>query len=420
MLLALVASSMGFAQTTPATPRLAFSEYLRRVGSSNLDAAAQRLNVPIAEAQIAMGRVFPDPQLTAGISQYDLTQAGNQTGLQVMVQVPMQIGGQRAARVEAAEAALSVTRAELEEFLRRLRGAAADAWIDGLHARLIRERKLQTMKSLERLVAVNQLRLKAGDIGEATLIQSRVEAEQFRAAVFDAEGSVKVADLRILLFLGEEGRPLFDEPLELDGRLEALADRDFSLATLLEQAKRQRPDALAARLRIKANESQLALTRANRIVDLNIGAGWQHYFPTSEPFALPAAELLTATVTVPLPFSRMYRGDVVAAETALAQSAVSSAALELQIETEVRQARARYNASAAQVRVYRTVLSEADKVLEKTLYNYQRGGATLVEVLVAQRTVDDVYLSYFEALVATAHALVAVELSAGFWDLDLK
>lgn len=59
------------------------------------------------------------------------------------------------------------------------------------------------------------------------------------------------------------------------------------------------------------------------------------------------------------------------------------------------------------------------QVLESTTYNYVRGGATLLEVLEAQRTVDDVYLVYYQALTDHAHALIAVELAAGIWDLRL-
>jgi outer membrane protein TolC len=56
-------------------------------------------------------------------------------------------------------------------------------------------------------------------------------------------------------------------------------------------------------------------------------------------------------------------------------------------------------------------------VLEKTLYNYQRGGATLVEVLVAQRAASDVRLAALEALADRARLLVLLEQSAGLTDL---
>ncbi|MGH7328594.1 MAG: TolC family protein, partial [Polyangiaceae bacterium] len=92
---------------------------------------------------------------------------------------------------------------------------------------------------------------------------------------------------------------------------------------------------------------------------------------------------------------------------------------EVQVEAEVRGAVARYQAADARVRLYTGgMLADADKVLEKTLYNYTRGGATLVEVLVAQRTDNDVYLAYYDALSDAAHALIAVEEAVGFWDVN--
>jgi cobalt-zinc-cadmium efflux system outer membrane protein len=133
---------------------------------------------------------------------------------------------------------------------------------------------------------------------------------------------------------------------------------------------------------------------------------------------LPASDFLGATVTVPIPFSRLYRGDLDAAYAGRRQAEALSRGTAIRVEGEVREAFARYEAAAARVRLYATgVLADADQVLEKTLYNYQRGGATLVEVLVAQRTDNDVYLSYYDSLADAAHALIAVERAAGIWDV---
>jgi cobalt-zinc-cadmium efflux system outer membrane protein len=63
------------------------------------------------------------------------------------------------------------------------------------------------------------------------------------------------------------------------------------------------------------------------------------------------------------------------------------------------------------------MLRDADRVLEARLYAYQRGGATLLEVIDAQRKSAEVYLGYTQALVDHAHALVAVEQATGIWDV---
>jgi cobalt-zinc-cadmium efflux system outer membrane protein len=86
---------------------------------------------------------------------------------------------------------------------------------------------------------------------------------------------------------------------------------------------------------------------------------------------------------------------------------------------EVRQALERYAASLGQIEIYTgSLLSDSEKVLESILYNYQRGGATLLEVLEAQRTTNEVFLAYYDALTNHARALVAVEQAAGIWDIS--
>jgi outer membrane protein, heavy metal efflux system len=64
------------------------------------------------------------------------------------------------------------------------------------------------------------------------------------------------------------------------------------------------------------------------------------------------------------------------------------------------------------------LLRDADRVLEARLYAYQRGGATLLEVIDAQRKSAEVYLAYSQALVDHAHALVTMEEAAATWDVS--
>jgi len=400
--------------------RFSFGAYLRDVAKGNLELVAQRANVSIAQAQLGIAKIFPDPTLTGGLYQYDVTQKGNPTASIVQLAVPLQLGGKRGARISVAEGGISVAEADLDDFLRLLRSASAGAYIDALHARLILERKRRTAASLESLVAVNAQRLKAGDIGEVLLVQSRVEAYQFRAQVLAAEGDVRGADLALLEQMGAAATAHMRHGVELGGDLRAVPERKFQVEALVPFALSHRPDLRSAKKRVALAHTVVDLARANRVIDVALGASWQHNFPVTASTPLPASDFLGGTLTVPLPFSRMYRGELDAAHASEGQSETLSRAAEIHVEVEVRQAVSRYEAAAARVKLYtQDVLSDADKVLEKTLYNYQRGGATLVEVLIAQHTVDDVYLSYYDALSDSAHALVAVQQASAFWDLEL-
>jgi cobalt-zinc-cadmium efflux system outer membrane protein len=417
-LLSLLASVARAEPTSDDRVRLTLASYLRQVRDGNLEAAAQRANVSIARAQIAVARVFPDLQITAGLQQVDVSQHDAPTSTIVQLALPVQLGGKRAARIDVAEAGLAVADADLEDYLRSLRGAAAAAYVDALHARLAVDRKRRTLASLEGLVAVNTERLRAGDIGESVLVQSRVEAEQFRAQVLSGEGEVKTADLALVHLLGKGGRPLMGKELDLEGDLRADADRKLRVEELVRFALANRPDLRSARRRVALAQRQIDLVRANRVIDVTLSATWQHSFPTSGPTPLPSSELVGGTLTVPIPFSRVYRGDLEAAYSTEDQSRILSDAAEVRVEVEVRQAVTKYEAAASRVKLYTNgVLSQADGVLERALYNYKRGGATLVEVLVAQRTVDEVYLSYYDALAEAARALVAVSQAAAEPDL---
>jgi outer membrane protein TolC len=79
---------------------------------------------------------------------------------------------------------------------------------------------------------------------------------------------------------------------------------------------------------------------------------------------------------------------------------------------------ARFEAAAGRVKLYDAgTLADADAVLEKTLYNYQHGGATLTDYIVAERTASDVHLAHLDALNDRAHALAALEQASGLSDL---
>ncbi len=399
---------------------VSFAAYLTQVGQGNLELAAQRSTVSVARAQIAIARVFPDPVVTAGLQQVDISGRGNPTASIVQLTVPLQLGGQRGARIALAEANGSASEADLEEFLRGLRAAAASSYVDALRARLVLERKRRTLESLQKLESVNEQRLKSGDIGEATVLQSRVEANQSRAEVLDAQGVVQTADLALVQLLGSGAGALLGRPLEVEGDLSGAAGRSFHAPSLVSRALVQRPDLIAIKRRLTASARQIDLAKANRVIDIGLGASWQHNLPVgSVQPALPSSDFIGAAVSVPIPFSRMYRGELDAAYATEQQIDALVASAKVRIEVEVREAIARYDAAAARVRLYTGgVLADADQVLEKTLYNYRRGGATLVEVLVAQRTDNDVYLSYYDALSDAARALIAVQQASASWDVN--
>ena len=63
------------------------------------------------------------------------------------------------------------------------------------------------------------------------------------------------------------------------------------------------------------------------------------------------------------------------------------------------------------------LLRQAAEVMEGKSYSYQRGEVSLLEVLDAQRTYDEVQAQYIETLFNFSVALVELERAVGFWDI---
>ncbi|MEO7331893.1 MAG: TolC family protein, partial [Minicystis sp.] len=244
-----------------ASGALVHQAFLAQVARGNLELAAQRGNVSLADAQIAVARIFPEPVLTAGIASVDISGKGAPTATTVGLGYTVELGGKRQAKIAAASADLALARTDLDDFLRTLRGSASLAFIDGLHARLVLERKQQTRSSLEKLVAINQERLRHGDIGQVQLTQSRVESQRFQGEVLSAEAEVQAADLELAIQLGSSagGRVTPRGDLRIKPRV-------FDEAALLAQARASRPDLVSRHRAVEAAAARVDLARANRWV----------------------------------------------------------------------------------------------------------------------------------------------------------
>ncbi len=211
--------------------------------------------------------------------------------------------------------------------------------------------------------------------------------------------------------------------LEPAGEL-LVAPRTFDAETLALRAIETRSDLLVSLRSEEAERAHVKTARANRWIDLILGANWARTSAASREFAAIAPSLpfdsFGFSVGIPLPFSRLQHGDLDAAMAAERQAETQSQSARRRVTVEVRQALVRYEATRQAVALYTgEILTNADRALEATRYSYERGAARLIELLDAQRTVDDVYLGYAGALADHARALVTLERAAAIWDVGL-
>ena len=84
--------------------------------------------------------------------------------------------------------------------------------------------------------------------------------------------------------------------------------------------------------------------------------------------------------------------------------------MELQIQTEITQAWFNYEAEKKKIAQYKAgVFEDSQKVLDGMVYKYKRGETSILDVLVAQRTYNEVQQEYLETMKGYAASLVALK-----------
>jgi cobalt-zinc-cadmium efflux system outer membrane protein len=97
-----------------------------------------------------------------------------------------------------------------------------------------------------------------------------------------------------------------------------------------------------------------------------------------------------------------------------AQARSQLAVAELRVEVEIRTAAARYRSARQRVQSFDGgILKSADELLEAKRFSYQRGAATLLELLDAQRSANDIRADYEQALSDAVRAEIDFERASG-------
>jgi cobalt-zinc-cadmium efflux system outer membrane protein len=415
----------------PAVSELTFPAFLNEVVAANLDYAAQRYNVSIAEVAVAAAKEFPNPTLQLSGNR-DMTHHGK-TGIGTdgnpanLTQVEsrgvgltqtLELGGKRKYRILAARQSQTAAAATLESFLLNLKLDAAAAFAEALAKTQTAAQKRQAADYLADLVEAQRQRVRVGDTGEVDLLQTRVEEQQLQDARIAAEAEAEAASLALNGFLG---RARSQDRLIPRGSLE-VPPRHFDLPQLLTDALEKRPDLVALRHILDAAQSGVELAKAQRVPDVEVGLDYTHNGPVASNHPVnptPSFEQMTLSLSIPLPLWNQNRAGIAAARYTAGQTRRQLEAAELKAEVQLRQAHVAYRSVLDRLTRFRGgILTDAQAVLEARRFSYQRGQSTLLELLEAQRAAADIHTGYLEALADAAKALIDLERAAGLADIE--
>jgi outer membrane protein, heavy metal efflux system len=408
-------------ETVPGFPALpisswiTFSDFMRRVEESNLSLAAQRYNVPIAQAQLTAASVFPDPSLQGGYSG-DASGSGQESAYSGSLSQEVLLGGKLRYRKDAARAALLASSATLSDFLRNVREQAAEAFIDGLTNLLILNCKEESLKRAHQLVEVQVERLRMGEAPEDALMRARVAELEAHSTLADSESDFYESLSELVLLIGvSAGDGLIAPQGDLKRETET-----FSLTQLVERAVTSRSDVLAADYTQQRARAGYQLAKAARVPDVTIAGTYTHFSRITNPIdPAPAWENVGVSFSLPIPISALNDGAVQAAYYQELQAEETLQAAKLQAESDVRRAYQRYVLANQEVQLFDAeLLKDSAQIYKSRLFKMEKGQMTLLDVLDAHQALLQLYLDYYNALSRRAKALVELEQAAGIWDVD--
>ncbi|MEG2514330.1 MAG: TolC family protein, partial [Bacteroidaceae bacterium] len=179
---------------------------------------------------------------------------------------------------------------------------------------------------------------------------------------------------------------------------------------------------VAALKNIDVAKKALNLARKEKYMDFDVSLGYNYNTEVRNELA-PAPKFNGATIgiAIPLKFSNSNKGTVQSASLKASQAENYFHQAELEVQTEVLQNYNTYRSLCLQVaRFNNGMLTEARAVLNGKRYSYNRGETSLLEVLNAQRTYNEVRALHTETLFSHAVSLVSLERSTGIWDVDIN
>lgn len=393
------------------TDTLLYPRFIERVMSNNLTLLSQKYDVEVAQAALVMSHALPDPSLSAGYKENHDGSAYAGNAYSAGISSTLELGGKRRSRIRLAEDDKKMSALQLQHHFNLLRSEATVAWLNALLQIQLTRVNENSYYAMQQLADADSIRLISGAVRSVDALQSRLEAkvlynELARQKALQFEACNHLAEL-----MGEKHRMIIPA-----GELQ-MALPVINADSLMQQAMQHHPLLLMAQMGGTISGEALRLARRDYIPDLDLSLEAENaYAPAVQK---PATEI-SGGVAIPLKFSSHYRGAVQMARIQQEQARLLLQQTEMELTNQILILHNHYRVARNEVASYRQgMLQMAQKVKEGKVYSYQRGETSLLEVLEAQRTYNDLMAAWYNTLFQGATTLVNLQTAAAVWRVQL-
>ena len=310
-------------------------------------------------------------------------------------------GQKRQHRLQAAKDQTAVTTAQVGDNERTLTFNVASQFIAALLAQANVELADTDLKSFQQTVDIGEEQTKAGAMSEGDLLKIKLQMLQFQTDVSAAKLARVQAMASLRQLLGYESVP---ESYEVIGDLEYVPVK-LGKDDLKALALRQRPDVRAAQLGVTAAESQLSLAQANGKRDVTASVNYSHVGDTNGVSIFGSIEL---------PIFDRNQGEIARTRYAVGQSQELSSEQASLALTDVENSYEALHTNDEVVQLYQSgYLKDSQDSRDISQYAYQRGAASLLDFLDAERSYRATQLAYRQALASYMTSLEQLRQAVG-------
>jgi cobalt-zinc-cadmium efflux system outer membrane protein len=310
-------------------------------------------------------------------------------------------GKKRQRRLEAAKDQTAVTSAQVGDNERTLTFDVASQFIAAILAQANVELADTDLKSFQQTLDISEERTKAGAMSGGDLLKIKLQMLQFQTDVSAAKLARIQALASLRQLLGYESVP---ESYEVVGDLEykpvKLGEDDLKAMAL-----RERPDVRAAQLGVTSAEGQFKLAQANGKKDLGVTFTYNH---------LGGVNTGSLFFNIQLPIFDRNQGEVARTQYAITQSQELSSEQASIALTDVTNSYEALRTDDEVVQLYQSgYLKESEDSRDISQYAYQRGAASLLDFLDAERGYRVTQLAYRQALASYMISLEQLRQAVG-------
>ncbi|MDK3022029.1 TolC family protein [Cupriavidus taiwanensis] len=368
---------------------------LAEAGSFTLSAAGKELDA--TEGDLVQSRVLPNPELA--VSMEDTRKASRSTTGQV--NLPIELGGKRAARIGLAERGRKLAQAELGSTRAELR-AAVIARFFGVLVAQERVRLAEGSVGIASQAAdAAGRRVAAGKVAPLEATRARVEQANAELELAEATGALQSARQSLAALWGDSV-PRF---AQARGDLDALPSRPAPAA--LQAALEDSPLLEASRLAAERSRADVAVQRSRQYPDVTVSLGAKRDNETNRNMAVLG-------VAIPLPLFDRNQGNLYAALRRADGAQDAHAATRVRLQGELQQASTQLSVSRAAAQTLQaSVLPAAEQAYAAASRGFEAGKFNFLDVLDAQRTLFQARIRYLDVLARTYDAAASIDRILG-------